>query len=127
VTIHRLRGSLQSLRSLLRLNVARAVLEKQLREVLRFEKGGVYSVQVCGAAAHELCDPHETRQTSSVVACLVLCRPPVMASCGVTALAVPPQVSTSFGSASTHPDTPLQGTVSVDFDCDPARQPELIR
>ena len=86
MTIHRLRGSLQSLRSLLRLNVAKAVLEKQLREVLRFEKGGVYSVQVCGAAAHELCDSHEThvrcRQSSHVM---------VMASCGVTYRSGPPR------------------------------------
>lgn len=78
--VERTRGTLTALRSLYRLDLATAIVEKQLRETLRFEKGGVYGVSV----------------------------------------------RTSFSSTNPDPGTPLFGRMSIDFDCDPARQQELL-
>jgi hypothetical protein len=80
LTVKRTKGSLIALRSLFRLKLAASVLEKQLRETLRFDKGGVYGVSV----------------------------------------------GSSYENAEPDPDTPLTGTMSISFDCDPARQEELI-
>ena len=80
LALERKKGCLESLRRLTALDVAISVMDKCLRETLRFDKGGVYGASV----------------------------------------------STAFGSSPPLPDTPLHGVCSIDFDCDPARQPEMI-